>query len=165
MKRNIDTSVAFDEEIQDCLDWIKIKYQLISSEYNKASIRCFYMDFIFVFNDELSADENWDKRYALNLLHILSIGIALEVEHDKNLIFILDFIIDYICFTYGLDYDFLTQKLWFDLTLAFDSDFQDEIAIVIGSELSRGPYVIKEIIEFIEGFKIDDVNSALLHEL
>ena len=64
MKRNIDISVAFDEEIQDCLDWIKIKFQLISSEYNKASLRCFYMDFIFVFNDELSTDANWDKRYA-----------------------------------------------------------------------------------------------------
>ncbi|NMF67492.1 NACHT C-terminal helical domain 2-containing protein, partial [Brasilonema octagenarum] len=27
------------------------------------------------------------------------------------------------------------------------------------------PYVMKEIIDFIEGFKIDDINSALLHEL
>jgi predicted NACHT family NTPase len=165
MKINIDRTVALDENIQDCLDWIKIKSQSISSEYKKVSLRCFYMDFIFVFNDELSADTNWDKRYALNLLHILSIDIAIDVGHEKILLFILDFIIDFICFTTGLDYDFLTQKLWFDLTLAFDSDFEDEIAIVIGSELSRGPYVMKEIIDFIEGFKIDDVNSALLHEL
>ncbi|MBD0390555.1 MAG: hypothetical protein ICV54_29675, partial [Nostoc sp. C3-bin3] len=165
MKINIDRSVALDEEIQDCLDWIKIKSQLISSEYKHSSLRCFYMDIILAFNDKTSAEENSDKRYTLNLLHILSIDIALEHEYDKTLLFVLDFIIDFICFTHGLDYDFMTQNLWFDLTLAFDSDFKDEIAIVIGSNLSSGSYVLTEVIEFIEGFDIDDVDSVLLQEV
>ncbi|WP_427157309.1 NACHT C-terminal helical domain 2-containing protein [Aliinostoc sp. HNIBRCY26] len=165
MKMNIDRSVALDEEIQDCLDWINTKSQLIRSEYRYSSLRCFYMDVILVFNDEMSADISWDKRYTLNLLHLLSIDIALEYENDKTLLFVLEFIIDFICFTHGLDYDFMTQNLWFDLTLSFNSDFKDEIAIVIGSSLSSGPYVFKDIIEFIESFTIDDINSLLLQEL
>lgn len=165
MKMNIDRSVALDEEIQGCLDWINTKSQLIRSEYRYSSLRCFYMDIILVFNDEMSADISWDKRYTLNLLHLLSIDIALEYENNKTLLFVLEFIIDFICFTHGLDYDFMTQNLWFDLTLSFNSDFKDEIAIVIGSSLSSGPYVFKDIIEFIESFIIDDINSLLLQEL
>ncbi|MEQ9237969.1 NACHT domain-containing protein [Coleofasciculus sp. E2-BRE-01] len=165
MKINIDGSVALEEEIQDCLDWIKIKSQLSSGGYKQSSLRCFYMDIISVFNNEISTDITWDKRYSLNLLHILSIDIALEPAHDKLLLFVLDFIIDFICFTHGLDYDFMTQDLWFDLTLAFDADLEDNVAILIGSTLSSGPYAFKEVIEFIESFDIDDFDSVLLQEL
>ncbi len=165
MKINIDRSVALDEEIQDCLDWIKIKSQLISGGYKQSSLRCFYLDIISAFKDKISTDTTWDKKCVLNLLHILSIDISLEPESDRILLFVLDFIIDFICFTHELDYDFMTQDLWFELTLAFDSDFKDNLAIVIGSTLSSGPYAFKEVIEFIEGFDIDDINSVLLQEL
>lgn len=165
MKENIDRSIEFNENIQNCLDWIKNKSQSIVSEYKAALIRCFYMDIIIVFNDRLTTIQGNEAIYVLDLLHILAIDIAIEFEYDFTLLAILNFIVDFISSVGGLDFDLMTQELSFSLTLAFAPEFEENLAIEIGSELSYGPYLTMDIIDFMEGFDSSSTNSVLLQEI
>ena len=166
MKMNTNRIIAFDPEIQNCINWIKMKSELVNSTYPEALLRCFYMDVIFVFNEELNTDDiDNDAIHTLNLLHLLSIDIAIEDEIDKLLLFILTLLLDVICFTSGLAYDLLTQQLSFELTLAFEPQLEAEIAVVIGSSLCSGPQQFLDIISFLESLELNIIDVAVFQEL
>jgi len=81
MKMNTNRIIAFDPEIQNCINWIKMKSELVNSTYPEALLRCFYMDVIFVLNEELNTDDiDNDAIHTLNLLHLLSMVVKAKIS-------------------------------------------------------------------------------------